>query len=88
MHVIRAGQLDSPSNRIGETPALDECGGYRQAEQSEPGKRDEIDAGEDPDPREADRQEGHEAGAKGDRQTEIFRADNCVRNQAFAGETL
>lgn len=61
MHVVGPRQLDTPPYRSDETATLDERGRDRKTEEREPCEHQEVDAREDPQARDADRQEGDEA---------------------------
>ncbi len=67
MDVVRAGQPGPSSDRVEETATFDERRGHGQAEEREPGDGHEIDSGEvAEESRQADREEGHEAGRQSD----------------------
>ena len=67
MNVVGTRQLDSAPDRVGRSTTLHERRRDGKAHEREPRKHEQVDPGEDPQPRHADRQEGDEAHCQRDR---------------------
>jgi len=78
---VGACKRDAPPKRVREGPTLDERGRYGQSHEREPGQHEQVDAREDPEPRDAERQERDESRGKRRRQIApaADRAHECDR---------
>jgi len=65
--VVGARKLRATPQRVDEPATFHQRGRYRQTHERKPGQHEQVDPGEDPQPRDADRQERHEADGECDR---------------------
>jgi len=88
MNVVGTRQLDATPDRIREAAALDESSGDAEPDEREPAKRHQVDPREDPEPRQAERQERNEAHGQRDGHSSASadRAHECDGTGVGAGQ--
>ena len=82
MDVVGARELDATPERVGISPPLYERRGHGEPDKRKPSEGEQVDAGEDPQARDADRQERQVAGRERDRDIAAARARTHQRHRS------